>query len=128
MNILVFRLLIFTFISICFINISYADIEPISGCRHTDPTYKHLDYSGIASLTQSQIKDGKASHLSPAEIIYYAAHENYTGSGDKKTFVNPVLLMTFIQTETSLIERGKSWIDGAGRDFEKRLYKCYTLF
>ena len=49
---------------------------------------------GTARVNTRQLRDGLASTLSPAEIIYFSALENN---------INPVLIMTKIQGEQSLI-------------------------
>ena len=49
---------------------------------------------GTARVNTRQLRDGLASTLSPAEIIYFSALENN---------INPVLIMTKIKGEQSLI-------------------------
>lgn len=64
----------------------------------------------LGRLDLSEISNGKANHLSPAEIIYYSAKENK---------INPVLLLAKLQDEQSLLTQGKN-----SGDFEWRLTRA----
>lgn len=69
---------------------------PIAGVLSADPHEMWRNWqSGTAAVKTQQLRDGRASTLSPAEIIYYSAQENGT---------NPVTIITKLQGEQGLIE------------------------
>jgi len=79
-----------------------------SGQLSADPNGMWRNWqSGAAAVKTPQLRDGKASTLSPAEIIYYSAQENGT---------NPVTIISKLQGEQGLIEGNY-----AGEDLRKRL-------
>ena len=70
--------------------------QPIVGALSADPHEMWRNWqSGTAAVKTQQLRDGRASTLSPAEIIYYSAQENGT---------NPVTIITKLQGEQGLVE------------------------
>ena len=74
---------------------------------------------GADAVVTPELRDGNASHLWPAEIIFYSVIENSdtmtTGQG---IFVNPILLITYLEN-ADLLSKGKEY-----GDFELRLLKA----
>ncbi len=94
-----------------------SDVDTGVCWRSADPENKYLNYQGDSPvrINTPELRDGNASHnLSPAEIISYSATENA---------INPLLLLTKLQQEQSLLTQGKDYSNEAG-DFESRLLKA----
>lgn len=75
--------------------------------------------NGPGAVVTPELREGKASHLTPAEIIYYSVIENSDSMG--KTggiFINPVLIITYLEN-AQLLTKGKEH-----GDFELRLLKA----
>lgn len=84
----------------------YADIIRVS-----DPLNKWKDYQeGSNRVNTPELRDGLVQNLSPAEIIYYTSI--------KENPINPVLVLTKLQDEQSLIQQ-----DYTGLDLEKKLLR-----
>lgn len=74
-----------------------------AGAYNPDPeTWWKKWQTGASKVNTAQLRDGKVSSMSPAEIIYWSSKENS---------VNPVLAMAKIQGESSLIEKRYSSSD-----------------
>lgn len=102
-----------------------APLQPITATtRNADPCNAWARsgwQEGPDAVKTPQLRGGNASHsLSPAEIIYYSAVENSDDptSADAKYFVNPVLLLTYLENR-DLISKGKDF-----EDFEFRLLQA----
>ncbi len=104
---------------------SSTPLQPITATtRNADPcnAWSRTGWQeGPDAVRTPQLKNENASHsLSPAEIIYYSAVENSDDptSADAKYFVNPVLLLTYLENR-DLISKGKDF-----EDFEFRLLQA----
>lgn len=71
---------------------------------------------GSDAVITPELRDGNASHLWPAEIIYFSILENTVQN--KGILINPVLILTYLEN-SDLLSLGKE----AG-DFELRLLKA----
>lgn len=71
---------------------------------------------GTGAVTTQELRNGNASHLLPAEIIYYAVLENT--DEDSGILINPVLIIAYLEN-ANLISAGKE--EG---DFELRLLEA----
>ncbi len=103
-------------------NIAVADAS--ASCpRSADPggKYKEWDVPGLFEVKTPALRGGNASHnLSPAELIYHSAKDQANNDGDRRA-INPLLLITKLETEQSLVSRGESYTNSSGRGFEWRL-------
>ncbi|ASM78058.1 hypothetical protein VITFI_CDS2280 [Vitreoscilla filiformis] len=72
--------------------------------------------TGSAAVSTPELRDGNVYNLTPAQIIYYAALENN---------INPVLLLTKLQAEQSLISQSYKQPE-LGRKLERAVGYGYT--
>ena len=72
--------------------------------------------TGSAAVSTPELRDGNVYNLTPAQIIYYAARENN---------INPVLLLTKLQAEQSLISQSYKQPE-LGRKLERAVGYGYT--
>ncbi len=91
--------------------ISINGTTPVSDSKWRSADFQNA-WERLGTLDTPEISNGRASHLSPAEIIYYSAKENS---------INPVLLIAKLQDEQSLITQSKNW---GTTDFEWRLARA----
>jgi hypothetical protein len=77
--------------------------------------------SGSDSIKTQALRDGNASHLTPAEIIYFSILENSDNPNidSSKYFINPILILVYLEKK-NLLTRGKD-LD----DFELRLLQAF---
>jgi len=75
--------------------------------------------TGPGAVVTPELREGRASHLRPAEIIYYSILENSDSVGKEEgIFINPVLILTYLEN-ASLLSKGKNY-----GDFELRLLQA----
>ena len=75
--------------------------------------------TGPGAVITPELRDGRASHLTPAEIIYYSVIENSDSMGKiGGIFINPVLIITYLEN-AQLLTKGKEH-----GDFELRLLEA----
>lgn len=75
--------------------------------------------TGSGAVITPELRDGRASHLRPAEIIYYSILENSDSLNKiNGIFINPILIITYLEN-AQLLTKGKDH-----GDFELRLLKA----
>lgn len=78
--------------------------------------------TGPGAVITPELRDGRASHLTPAEIIYYSVLENSDSIAKVGgIFINPVLIITYLEN-AQLLTKGKGY-----GDFELRLLKACSF-
>lgn len=75
--------------------------------------------TGPGAIITAELREGRASHLTPAEIIYYSVLENSDSMGKiGGIFINPMLIITYLEN-AQLLTKGKEH-----GDFELRLLEA----
>ena len=75
--------------------------------------------TGPGAIITPEIRDGKASHMLPAKIIYFSISENCdSASKSNGIFINPVLVLTYLE-KAELLSKDETY-----GDFELRLLQA----